>query len=141
MVSTSVRAVAGVVALALAVLPSSVAVCAVLCAPSGSAASVTAGSAAHAHHSSVATRHERSADPRLLARAVSVHVCGDHDGNMQRSRARLTRPRTATGALWVFDAHALPRAAIAALIAPHRGFGHDPPPGPSRSVTPLVLRL
>lgn len=134
------RAVTGFVALALAALPGSVAVCAVLCASSGSTGAVTAGSVAHAHHTSGTTHHEFSTGPRLQSSAAAGHPCGDHDANIQRRKARLT-PRTATGALWAFAAHALPQAAIGQLITPRIRSGHGPPPGPSGPLPLLVLRI
>ena len=141
MVSTYFRVVAGVVALALAALSGSVVMCAMLCASSGVASSVTAASAAHAHHTSGVTRHEFFASPRLQSSAASAHPCGDHESNIRRRKAKLAPPRPGNGRHCAFESHVLAQAAIGQLIAAHMHPGHGPPPSPSTAMTPFVLRI
>lgn len=141
MMSSYSRAVAGVVALALVALPGSVAACAMLCAPSDSLADVTSGSMSHTHHAAEAARLAPSNDARVLTGTEPEHLCANHAGNIQGARARVARTRTDASVLQHFETSELRLAATAALIAPHRGSGHGPEPGPSRSVLSVVLRI
>ncbi len=125
---------------ALTVLPVSTTLCAVLCAPAAGSTTtviVTGSSAAH-HGSSTATR-EAADHPRLPVGAPSGNDCGKTHETVREAPAA----RTSIGVVLSFELATFLRldATLSDVISRHSRTDHSPPPGTSRTLAPLVLRI
>ncbi len=127
---------------ALIVLPLSTTLCAVQCAPAaGSTTTVTGSSAAH-HGSSTATR-EAADHPRLPVGAPSGNDCGNTHETVREAPATRTSSGAAVGVVLSFELAAFPGldATFSDVISRHPRTDPSPPPGTSRTLAPLVLRI
>ncbi len=139
------KQVAGAGALAaLTVLPVSTTLCAVLCAPAAGSTAigiVTGSSAAH-HGSGTATR-EASDHRQLPVGAPSGNDCGETHETVREAPATSTPSGAAIGVVLSFELAAFPgsEATFSDVISRHPRTDPCLPPGTSRTLAPIVLRI